>query len=130
MNTILIIVSLAALAFALFAQWQIHSLRRTLQQLRPLEGDLRTVRDDIGALCSGAAGVGSRLTRLEQRLRNQGERQDQLDLRTSGERPYQQAGRLVHNGAGIEELMESCGLTRGEAELIYIMNSAPQASNG
>lgn len=129
-TTLLITVSLVALLFALVSQLQLRTLRGRLQALERIEVDVRGMHDEIGALCSGAAGVGTRLTKLEQRLRSQGERQDQLDLRTSGERPYQQAGKLVRNGATVEELMETCGLTRGEAELIYMMNGTARASNG
>ncbi|OOZ42146.1 hypothetical protein BOW53_00785 [Solemya pervernicosa gill symbiont] len=129
MTIALFIVSLAALATAAVAIYQLTRVRRELDAFRQTRVDLNATRDDVSALCSGAVGVGNRLNKLEQRLRSQNERQDQLDLRTSGERPYLQAGKLVHSGASIDELINTCGLTRGEAELIFMMNSAESAGN-
>jgi hypothetical protein len=37
-------------------------------------------------------------------------------------RAYSQAIKLVQKGASVEELMEVCGLARGEAELIAMMH--------
>ena len=36
----------------------------------------------------------------------------------SSQRGYDLAARLVKNGAGVEELVASCGITRHEAELL------------
>ena len=59
--------------------------------------------------------------RLEQQVRRINERQNVLEMRPVGDRPYAQASELVHKGADIDELMETCGLTRGEAELLVMM---------
>jgi len=45
-------------------------------------------------------------------------------MRVSVERPYSQASQLVNHGADIDELVETCGLTRGEAELLVMMQRA------
>ena len=129
MTIALFTLSLVAVSVAAYALHQLVQVRRELAKLQQTRADLNATRDDVSALCSGAVGVGNRLNKLEQRLRSQGERQDQLDLRTSGERPYTQAGKLVHSGATIEELINTCGITRGEAELIFMMNSSGSAGN-
>lgn len=53
----------------------------------------------------------SKLTQLE----NKQQRLEQQDMHTM---PYNQASRLVGMGASLDDLMQSCGLTRSEAELI------------
>jgi len=127
-NTVLTIVSLTALLLAGASQVQLFLTRRRLQRSLEHERAIRSLRDDVGALCAGAAGVGDRVTRLEQRVRRQNERQDQMELRGSGgERPYQQAVRLVQNGADVDELIKACGLTPGEAELIAMMHRLDKA---
>ncbi|HHH45175.1 MAG TPA: DUF2802 domain-containing protein [Gammaproteobacteria bacterium] len=91
-----------------------EELQLTRQRVRQLE-------QELAALCSASTGVGDHVVRLEQQVLRIIERQDVLELRSGGERPYRQASQLVHNGADIEELVGTCGLTRGEAELLVMM---------
>jgi len=79
------------------------------------------LEQELGALCSASVGAGGHLVRLEQQVRRVVERQDQLEMRAGAERPYSQASELVSRGADIDELMQTCGLTRGEAELLVMM---------
>lgn len=56
-------------------------------------------------------GLRSKLAQLE----NKQQRLEQQDMHTM---PYNQASRLVSMGASLDDLMQSCGLTRSEAELM------------
>lgn len=104
------------------------SLHRVWRGYHRLAGELHTTRDrlqqaeqELGALCSASVGAGSHVVRLEQQVQRMVDRQDMLELRTGGERPYRQASQLVNKGADIGELVDRCGLTRGEAELLVMM---------
>lgn len=48
---------------------------------------------------------------------------------SSTQRGYDLAARLAKNGSNIEELVESCGLTRHEAELLTRLHGAKQRDN-
>jgi hypothetical protein len=89
--------------------------------LRLAEDRVKQIEQELGALCSASVGAGDHLMRLEQQVRRINERQHVLEMRSVSDRPYAQASELVHRGADIEELMEACGLTRGEAELLVMM---------
>ena len=89
--------------------------------LQDAQRRLKQMEQELGALCSAAAGAGDHLVKLEQKVKRIIERQNLLELRASGDRPYTQASQLVHSGADIEELVDTCGLTRGEAELLVMM---------
>jgi len=89
--------------------------------LRLAQDRVKQMEQELGALCSASVGAGDHLMRLEQQVRRINERQNVLEMRSVGDRPYAQASELVHKGADIEELMEACGLTRGEAELLVMM---------
>ena len=89
--------------------------------LRLAQDRVKQMEQELGALCSASVGAGDHLMRLEQQVRRINERQNVLEMRPVGDRPYAQASELVHKGADIEELMEACGLTRGEAELLVMM---------
>ncbi len=125
-DILLAIVSLLALLLAALGQLQLRQARRQLRQGAEQARVIRALREDVGALCAGASGVGERMTRLEQRVRRQDERQDQLELR-GGERSYDEAIRLVEHGADAEQLVKSCGLAPGEADLLVRLHGLDKA---
>lgn len=57
-----------------------------------------------------------KLTQLEHKQ----QRLEQQDLQTM---PYNQANRLVSMGASLDDLMQACGLSRSEAELMLKLHS-------
>ena len=84
---------------------------------------LTELRQDVRGLCAGAVGLDERIARIEQAGRRLKERQEQLELRDSGEPLYSQAIRMVHKGCGVDDLVSVCGLSRNEAALIMMMHS-------
>ncbi|HED19516.1 MAG TPA: DUF2802 domain-containing protein [Gammaproteobacteria bacterium] len=92
-----------------------------LEELRAMRQRVLQLEQELGALCSASAGVGDHVVTLELQVQRITERQNLLELRTGSDRPYSQANQLVHNGADIDELVGTCGLTRGEAELLVMM---------
>lgn len=86
------------------------------------EAALKGLQDDIKALFDSSVGVGEGLRALERRFKHLEERQDQLDLKDPGYHAYAQAIRLVQNGADVEQITATCGLSRGEAELIRLLH--------
>ncbi|MEQ6342092.1 MAG: DUF2802 domain-containing protein [Gammaproteobacteria bacterium] len=93
-------------------------IRRLDLRIKQRDAEVLILQDDLRALCAGAAGVGGNVERMEQQLRRLAERQDQVDLRDPAAQTYGHAIRLVQKGASVDELMSSCGLVRGEAELL------------
>lgn len=113
----------ALVAVMVLAQiYQIFALRRLRDRLRSREDQSLRQRDDFAALCKASVGAGDHLVRLEQQVRRLTERQDQIEMRTAGDRPYTQAIQMVQRGANVTELISRCGLTRGEAELIAMLH--------
>ena len=91
------------------------------EEFKLTQQSLRQMEQQLGAWCSASAGAGDHVVRLQQQVQRIVERQNLLELRAGGDRPYTQASQLVHKGADIEELVDTCGLTRGEAELLVMM---------
>ncbi|MEJ2344744.1 MAG: DUF2802 domain-containing protein [Gammaproteobacteria bacterium] len=120
----------AALAAAsLLGAWlAVAAARRANRRLREQDQRLEALQEDVRALCAGAVGVDERMARLEQRARRLTERQEQIELRDSGDRLYAQAVRMVEKGAGVDELVSVCGLSRGEAELMVRMRGLEQTA--
>lgn len=103
----------------------LRNTQHTAARLADTENDLRQrvqqLEQELGALCSASLGAGEHVVKLEQQVQRVVERQDQLEMRATTDRPYSQATQLVEKGADIDELVDTCGLTRGEAELLIMM---------
>lgn len=101
---------------------------RLRQRLITQQARLESLGRDIQALCEGARGMGDNLSGLERRMKKLSERQDQFALQDPENRPYHQAIRLVGDGAGVEDLVGTCGLSRSEAELIHLLHQQEATS--
>jgi hypothetical protein len=117
MNTLATIALLLAAAGAVAAFWTLRRLQEERARVTALQNDLR-------ALCNSAVNVGARINAVEQRLRQLSLRQDQLGMQQQGAgegRSFDQAAKMVRKGASIDEVVDVCGLSRGEAELVAMM---------
>ena len=122
------ILSTLVIVLAVGQIYQLAAMRRLRTQLYSREDQSTRQRDDFAALCKASVGAGDHLVKLEQQVRRLIERQDQIEMRTAGDRPYTQAIQMVQRGADVSELVSSCGLTRGEAELIAMLHGVSKAS--
>ncbi len=125
MISVLIAMTGFACMLVFYQTYALHFARRKSQAQEETEQELQhriqSLEQELGALCNASVGAGEHVVKLEQQVQRITERQDQLELRVAGNRPYDQASQLVNKGADIEDLMDSCGLTRGEAELMVMM---------
>ena len=95
-----------------------------LEDLKQSREDVSHLQSDLAALCKSSVGAGEHVVKLEHQVNRLLERQTQTEMRTSSERPYSAAIQLVQQGADAEELIEKCGLTRGEADLIAMLHGS------
>jgi hypothetical protein len=124
-NEILMVLTTAALLAVSVQSIALLRVKRSYKDMAEFLQDaqqrIKQMEQELAALCSAAVGAGDHVVKLEQKVRRIIERQNLLELRASSDRPYSQASQLVHRGADIQELVDSCGLTRGEAELLVMM---------
>ena len=95
-----------------------------LDELKQTREDVAHLQADLAALCKSSVGAGNHVVKLEHQVNRLLERQTQTEMRTSTDRPYSAAIQLVQQGANAEELIEKCGLTRGEADLIAMLHGS------
>lgn len=103
------------------------SLRNIKHKNRQLEKTINDLENTVRALTTGSVGLGERLVALEQRARSMAKRQDDIDLREAST-PYDQAIQLANKGSDTEKLVSSCGVSRGEAQLIVNLQKYNKAS--
>lgn len=108
--------------------WQWRSLAVLRRRIAQLEAAHLPARHQLDALLAGTRGVAGRVRGIEQRMRRAVERHDELQQRqVADEIPLRQAVELARKGAVLEELVESCGLSNGEAELLIRLYGPGQA---
>ncbi len=92
------------------------------RQLRDLRAQLKSRCDTLGrelhATGSGSLGVGHRVVNCERQLHEMRAMLDEMRQNDPLRISYDEAARLVELGADVEDLMNTCGISRPEAELV------------
>ncbi|MEE2764799.1 DUF2802 domain-containing protein [Marinobacter sp.] len=92
------------------------------RQIRQLKASLKDRCDTLGrelhATTSGSVGVGQRLVACERQLHELRTTLDEMRQNDPLRISYDEASRLVDLGADIDDLMNTCGISRPEAELV------------
>lgn len=86
------------------------------------------LRKDLTGLMECNRGVREVIHEHQRHLRQLLARQDNLELHDFGEARYGEAATLIKKGASPEDLIESCGLSRGEADLVVHLSQLRKAS--
>ncbi len=119
----LILLVIVSLAFVLIKRLE-QRLDGMKKRLSEQETSVLSLRGAVSALYDDAQQVTRRQNRIEQQLRQIGDQQEQLLLRDPDTGPYRQAMHLAKKGASVEDLVTTCGLNRGEAELLLSLYRA------
>ena len=122
----LFLTSVAALLGCMGVLLLATRVRQLLSQETERHNVIQILQQTISSLNGEIVEYGKRIQQVEVQLKRLGIRQDQLELRELESRPYGHATKLVKKGAGIEDLIGVCGLTRGEAELIVTLHGLQQ----
>src|SRR5690554_201465 len=101
------------------------------RQNRQLKATLKERCDILGrelhATASGSMGVGQRLVACEQQLLELRITMDEMRQNDPLRISYDEASRLVDLGADIDDLMNTCGISRPEAELVSALKKRQAA---
>ena len=118
-------VSVIALVVAVVALMSAKSAQRRAETARDeLQKKVAVLESELSAMMDGAFGVASQLQQVEMNLKDTAQRQEQIQQRDLGNLPYNEAVRLANKGASVEELVEQCGLSRSEAELVELLHKS------
>ncbi|MBK1872078.1 MULTISPECIES: DUF2802 domain-containing protein [Marinobacter] len=101
------------------------------RQNRQLKATLKERCDILGrelhATASGSMGVGQRLVACERQLHELRITMDEMRQNDPLRISYDEASRLVDLGADIDDLMNTCGISRPEAELVSALKKRQAA---
>ena len=101
------------------------------RQVRRLQASLRSRCDTLGrelhATSSASMGVGQRLVACERQLHELRSTLDEMRQNDPLRISYDEASRLVDLGADLDDLMNTCGSSRPEAELVSALRKRQAA---
>jgi hypothetical protein len=132
--TLIVIVSdvlLMILGALLYRQYN-HPLKQDNIQDNIQDNLHHHIDQDLKALSVSLSALGERLAHLETHmdyLRHELTRQHSLPNKEVNHQAIKVATKMALQGANVEELIELCGLTRGEAELIRMLHANHRQSN-
>ena len=126
----LAIAALAAgvLSLGMLCLW----LHMQLKQQRELQAERDSVREQklkelqrrLDAYLTGSIRMGEELQELRRKLGAVPERLQQLEQRDPMSLSFTHAAKLAGMGASVDDLTQSCGLSRAEAELVSKLQKA------
>lgn len=83
---------------------------------------------EVQGISHGSMGVGRKVLALEKEIEDLHIRLDEFQKNDPSLVSYSEAARLVEMGANVDDLMNSCGISRPEAELVTALTHS-QKSN-
>lgn len=83
---------------------------------------------EIQGISHGSMGVGKKVLLLEKKIELLEAQIEEMQKNDPSKVSYTEAARLVELGAGIDDLMNSCGISRPEAELVSALTESKQDS--
>jgi len=102
------------------------------RRIAQLEKSLRERCDTLGreqhATASASLGQGQRLLNCERKVHDMAQALDEMRQNDPLRASYDEASRLVDLGADIDDLMNTCGISRPEAELVTALRSRSKAA--
>ena len=124
---IIVYMGVAALAMAIGVSAWVYAVsqkRKAVLAQESLQQRIDQLENELTALMDGSFGMGAHIEEISRDLKGAIDRQQQLEQQDLGDLPYNEAVRLVAGGAGADELMQNCGLSKSEADLVLLLHKA------
>ena len=133
-TTFIFITIIALFILFLYLAYYVNTLAKSvykanadLKQLKQYivlqQKQLKEMAHELQTMTNAAYGVGKRINILAGQIRELDDRQEEFDLKDQGAKSMTQAIALAQKGASIEELMLTCDMSRGEAELLMMVHA-------
>ena len=110
----------------------LHSIIRQRKQQKLHSLSVQLLQRDLRALANAAVGVGERVLNVERHQRKkpavtaalvkQVSIPAKVEYYESNDQPYEQAIRMAQSGATVKDIVNVCGLSKSEAELVCMMH--------
>lgn len=128
LEALLAVLALVCLGLAGACVWLTRQLRQAVQL--QAEGDaqrdqrLKELNRRLDAYLAGSVQMGEELHELRRVVAPLPDKLSQIEQRDPSSLSFTQAARLAGMGASVDDLTQSCGLSKAEAELVSKMQQA------
>ncbi|TNC82046.1 MAG: DUF2802 domain-containing protein [Oleiphilus sp.] len=130
MNSISLLAPVFAGLLLIGVTFYIFSLKRSLLKTQAQQASLiDALSKEVQGACHGSIGVGRKALQLEKQMLKLEERLEEMQNNDPAKVSYSEASRLVELGAGVEDLMNTCGISRPEAELVSALTSSKKTGD-
>jgi len=110
-------------AIGLISAMAVHVATRRLREHNKIQDKLiRQLSGDVKLLFSATSAMETKIDELHKHLDALAQRQDQFTLQEPSQQAYRHAINLMKNGVKLDEVVEKSGLSRGELELLKLLN--------
>jgi hypothetical protein len=118
--------ALTVLALILLGVQGLINARRIARLRQQLRDNSENLVRELHATSSGSIGVGNRVIACERQLHELRAQFDEMRQNDPLRVSYDEASRLVDLGADVDDLMNTCGISRPEAELVSALRRRQQ----
>ena len=117
---------LSATLTVIFAAYVVFLRISMSKQAAKHSESIKTINQELQAVSNGSMGIGRKLMLLEKQIAELQNSQEEMLRNDPNRVSYTEATRLVELGANVEDLMNSCGISRPEAELVTALSHKSQ----
>lgn len=135
---------MASVAIVLIMSLSLIKRQRKLQQQQVIS--MQSLQRDLRALANAAVGVGGRVLEIERhqrkssitvtesnvtshpKINSQNAVSQPVEFYNNSNQPYEQAIRMAQSGASTKDIVNICGLSKSEADLVSMMHRLDKAS--
>lgn len=114
---------MSCVLLCLLATYALIIKRSVTKSERALTDLVDDMAKEVQGISHGSMGVGRKTLMLEKKIEALEAKIEEIQKNDPGKVSYAEAARLVELGAGVEDLMNSCGISRPEAELVSALTS-------
>ncbi len=119
----LLLGNMAVLLFFVALLWRMHRVHQS--EARRLDAALAVLHKTQSALSNSTLGMGRRITQLDSKVQSA----QRTGVVTDEDAAFLQASRMASLGSSVADLIEKCGLSRAEAELMVSMQRKHWVAN-
>lgn len=129
MNSLSLLAPLFASLLLIGMALYLFSLKRSVIKTQKRQASLiDALSKEVQGASHGSIGVGRKALQLEKKMLKLEERLDEMQNNDPAKVSYSEASRLVELGAGVEDLMNTCGISRPEAELVSALTTSKKSN--
>ena len=115
---------ISTLLMALLAVYTLMIKRSITKSEKRTADMVDDLSKEVQGISHGSMGMGRKVLSMERKIEELESTIEEIQKNDPNKVSYSEAARLVELGAGVEDLMNSCGISRPEAELVSALTAS------